>query len=192
MGKDPGFVVPAFYGWPTCPTWKLRQKTKHVIKRIAAFRDLAGIDSIAFCGSSGAAMAFAAACELDLNLIYVRKKDEQSHGNRIEMNGWCHKYVIVDDLIETGSTIHWIQEQISDMIGRLREQALHRTTDEEELNNITGQLCGIVLYDNQPSWMSSVYTAKPIPIIGDNTDMEKVTNLINAYVEEQNGDQASA
>ena len=68
-------------------------------------------EAVAFCGSSGAAIAFHLGIKYKIPLIYVRKKDEECHGSSVECNGTdlqVKKYLIVDDFIDSGKTMRHI------------------------------------------------------------------------------------
>lgn len=77
-------------------------------------------DTIAFTGISGSAMAFILSHWLDIPLLCVRKKGENSHYHKqtnrlVEGNVKdIKKYVIVDDFISSGSTVKHVIESIRD------------------------------------------------------------------------------
>lgn len=76
---------------------------------------LADFDAIAFRGSSGAALAFIAAHQLDKPLIHIRKKGEDSHyGPVLEGYLGAKKIAIVDDFVASGSTIREIVDAVVD------------------------------------------------------------------------------
>ena len=76
-------------------------------------------DTIAFCGMSGAAMAFLLAHQLKLPLLCVRKKNESSHyrsqmgSTLMEGNLDCQRYLLLDDFISSGDTVNYIIESIN-------------------------------------------------------------------------------
>jgi adenine/guanine phosphoribosyltransferase-like PRPP-binding protein len=75
----------------------------------------ASIDAIAFRGQSGAGMAYPLSAIHGWRLICVRKPSVDSHGRYIEaVDGDVFRYVIVDDLIATGQTIHNIVNALSE------------------------------------------------------------------------------
>jgi orotate phosphoribosyltransferase-like protein len=92
-----------------------------VAKTLAAAKHLKfehDFDTIAFCGTSGAAMAFILAHELKVELLCVRKKDDGSHflefnKNPLEGNVDAKKYLIVDDFVCSGRTVNYIIESIN-------------------------------------------------------------------------------
>lgn len=69
-------------------------------------------DAIAFRGLSGAIVAPEIADALDVDIIAVRKPDNSHSYNSVEHNDYPSKYIIVDDLIDTGSTIKAIVKEI--------------------------------------------------------------------------------
>lgn len=110
------------YGWAALSPKLLAAKIKESGINIIKLREELKFDAVAFCGSSGAALAFHLAAEYELPIIYVRKEKEECHGYRVECNlrhGHIKKYLIVDDFVDTGSTIKYI-------IGRIDEFALER------------------------------------------------------------------
>ena len=78
-----------------------------------------GFDTIAFSGMSGAAMAYILAHWMDMPLLCVRRKEDGSHrrsllpNQLLEGNFGVRKYLIVDDFIDTGSTVNYIIESIA-------------------------------------------------------------------------------
>lgn len=78
------------------------------------------IDSIAFSGSSGAAMAYPLSYLLDLKLLSVRKKNDESHFSALFKNETFEgvtdskNYVVVDDCCDTGKTLVRISKEIND------------------------------------------------------------------------------
>jgi adenine/guanine phosphoribosyltransferase-like PRPP-binding protein len=85
------------------------------------------IDSVAFSGTSGAAMAFILSYKLGLHLMCVRKKTDTSHFHEyyrkrfhVEGNLDSQRYLIVDDFMDTGTTI----ENIIDAVKSEAPQAL--------------------------------------------------------------------
>jgi adenine/guanine phosphoribosyltransferase-like PRPP-binding protein len=67
-------------------------------------------DAIAFSGMSGALIAPIIAYKTGKNIILVRKSKDDSHSSyKIEASSTkCKKYVIIDDLISTGTTVEFI------------------------------------------------------------------------------------
>lgn len=77
---------------------KLAEVLPHLMKRT-------GATVVAVRGKSGVSMAYALAMLIDIDIVIVRKPDENSHGARVE--GWggnVEKYIILDDFISSGRT----------------------------------------------------------------------------------------
>lgn len=73
-------------------------------------------DTIAFTGTSGAAMGYILGHLMSLPIIFIRKEKEESHYadylNKFEGNKNTKRYLIVDDFICTGKTIVKIHDTI--------------------------------------------------------------------------------
>ncbi len=70
-------------------------------------------DTLAFCGMSGAAMAFVLGLTMNLPTLCVRKERDNAHYRRyksspLEGNVGVRRYLIVDDFISSGSTVNYI------------------------------------------------------------------------------------
>ena len=94
-----------------------RKKVKTATLKVKSFKEKNGIDAIAFTGTSGAALAYPVAYNLNLGLINVRKLTERSHFTRGDygpVEGFLSskKYVIIDDFIESGKTIKYILSNV--------------------------------------------------------------------------------
>ncbi len=72
-------------------------------------------DAVAFTGSSGAALAFPLMVKHKVPVIYVRKPRESSHGGKIEYTSdvVINRYLIVDDFIDSGSTVKRVYSTIT-------------------------------------------------------------------------------
>lgn len=71
-------------------------------------------DFVAVTGKSGMAVAFAAlAMGADFPLVTIRK-GESSHGQKIEGIADGSRYVVVDDLIDSGATLDRIHKELHD------------------------------------------------------------------------------
>lgn len=82
-------------------------KLVHYIKQ-AGF----SFNAVAFCGMSGALIAPAIAEAFGVEMIMVRKRDRSHSAYEVEGAMGSGRYIIVDDLISTGSTIEHIIERI--------------------------------------------------------------------------------
>ncbi len=119
------------------------------IKKAELLKKETGFDTIAFSGISGSAIAFILSHWLDIPLLCVRKKGENSHyhaggGKILEGNVQdMRKYIIVDDFIASGATCNHIIDSIQEgnsrakCVGMLMYRAYesypwtHRRTNQE-------------------------------------------------------------
>jgi len=88
---------------------------RKVVSQLAKNIKAANLDfeSIAFCGMSGALVAPTVAGRLGKTILMVRKDNDGSHsGCKLEGNPNTKNFIIVDDLLFTGSTINRIIETI--------------------------------------------------------------------------------
>lgn len=83
-----------------------------VIRTLTELKRDHQIDSVAFQGSSGAAVAFTAAWATDLRLLHVRKRDGNHAGVNVEGFRTPRCYVIIDDFIGSGDTMARIITEI--------------------------------------------------------------------------------
>jgi adenine/guanine phosphoribosyltransferase-like PRPP-binding protein len=104
------------YGWAGMLPLMLAHRLSLANARFKKLKNTLGVDAIAFCGSSGCAIAFNLATRHKIPLIYVRKKGEKSHGSKVECNAGripIAKYLIVDDFVDQGSTVDHIINSIN-------------------------------------------------------------------------------
>ena len=87
-------------------------KREETIAKLSFLIHLAHLDfdAVAFTGMSGALIAPSVADRLDKNLLMVRKDDCSSHsaqyyGEYLEGDLEAKKYIIIDDLISSGTTL---------------------------------------------------------------------------------------
>ena len=74
-------------------------------------------DAIAFCGHSGALLVPTVATNLGVGMLMVRKSIQGCHSiHPVEGFSKTEKYIIIDDLIDTGKTIDRIQRRIKNHI----------------------------------------------------------------------------
>ena len=78
-------------------------------------RDLEA-DAIVVTGKSGISLAFALKMLIDVPVVVVRKKGENSHGSSIEGDGFTdvQKYIVLDDFVSSGATVRQIQQDMYD------------------------------------------------------------------------------
>jgi orotate phosphoribosyltransferase len=93
---------------------KLRSLVRRTKKVLLELRGREPFDAIAFSGVSGAAVAYPISMQTDIPLLNVRKADN-SHGSPIEGSSrLIGSYIIVDDLIESGTTIRRIVDALAE------------------------------------------------------------------------------
>lgn len=107
-------IASSGYGWTDRGPKALKKLMIKADKKFTKLIKKERIQAIAFSGSSGAALAFPLALRHELPVIYVRKAGEKSHGYDVEFNGEGSglRYVIVDDFIDTGSTVERIYKKV--------------------------------------------------------------------------------
>lgn len=92
---------------------------KHTVQRtVTALKKLqknpkTKFDAIAFRGVSGSALAFVCAHALNVPMICVRKGGNHHSILKVEGSYSSKKYVIIDDIIDTGKTIRAIVQSIN-------------------------------------------------------------------------------
>lgn len=121
---------------------------KSMINKLCAeIKTIKDIDAIAFRGVSGAAVAYPIMYKTGIPVVNIRKED--SHGRSIEgPDRDIKKYIIVDDLIDSGATIHVI-------VTTMHDRGIHPTNCK-----------GILLYSSFSTQEPFVYdpTNTTIPI----------------------------
>jgi adenine/guanine phosphoribosyltransferase-like PRPP-binding protein len=92
------------------PTDRLRA----TVDEVAAVLQQYDFDAIAFRGMSGALLAPPLALKLDKSLLMVRKEDVNSHsGYPVEGDLAAMRYVIVDDVVDSGLTLKKIVQRVA-------------------------------------------------------------------------------
>ncbi len=124
----------------------LRKHASHVLRSL---KKLDGqYDFVAVTGKSGMAVAFAAlALSKDgFNLVTIRK-GESSHGREIEgYTGYgAERYVIIDDIIDSGATITRIHERLASWCSGYRQGS-------------APTLAGIILYYDDKRYTKALYS----------------------------------
>lgn len=107
-------IAASGYGWTDRGPKALKKLMIKADNKFTKLIKKEQIQAIAFSGSSGAALAFPLALKHELPVIYVRKAGEKSHGYNVEFNGTGSglRYIIVDDFIDTGSTVERIYKKV--------------------------------------------------------------------------------
>lgn len=113
---------------------------KAEVKRAVDTIKIIKFDAIAFTGLSGAVLASAVALRMNKLMYCVRKSGESRHSdNEVEGPLGCLRYVIIDDMIMTGTTVRRIINQVrlhSDSMAKLvgiwlyRDQRLITSTND--------------------------------------------------------------
>lgn len=158
--KKREFLIRGNYGWTNDSPRKFGMAAMLAAENILLINAITPITHIACSGTSGTSMSFILSVMLDIPVIYVRKKGEKSHGQRIECNGrnFIKSYLIVDDFVDTGSTVDYI-------INRIAEVA-------EDDKAIIPKCAGVYLYDTTGSSGHQTEQGR-IPIYGSNSNYYK-------------------
>jgi orotate phosphoribosyltransferase len=121
------------YGWAGQTSGALASMLMAGADAFTEIQKKHSVDAVAFTGSSGCAIGFTLAVTHKIPLIYVRKDNEKSHGNKIECSycGELRNYVIVDDFIDSGSTVQLIAARVK----------AHAISREIEVPTCVGILC---------------------------------------------------
>ena len=97
----------------TCRVLNHKHRNKIIIKAVCDLRKIDDqFDSIACCGVSGLMVVPQIAELLNKNIVIVRKPDEKRYSNFFIEGVSPFRYVIVDDLVCSGSTIKHIKNTI--------------------------------------------------------------------------------
>ncbi len=94
------------------PSW---ERKIHNPKSLAALADQIGkwckendVDALAVCGVSGLVPASVVSAIYGINLIAVRKEKDNTHGYKVQGPEYVGRWIILDDLIESGKTMDYI------------------------------------------------------------------------------------
>lgn len=97
----------------TCRVLNHKNRNKIIIKAICDLRKIKDqFDSIACCGTSGLLVVAQVAELLDKNIVVIRKKDEKCYSDFPMEGATPYRYIILDDLVCSGSTIKHIKHTI--------------------------------------------------------------------------------
>ena len=88
-----------------------------IVKRITKLireSELKQAEFIAVSGISGLVIGSIVAQKLEKQLVVIRKRGEITHsGHVVEGINLAHtKYIIIDDLCDTGTTLNWIRDNL--------------------------------------------------------------------------------
>lgn len=87
-------------------------KVAAVVKKLR--EDNPGLTHIVAQGSSGQSVAWPVSYKLGIPVCIVRKPGEQSHAGEMSGSGDLGNYIIIDDLISTGTTLRRVIKAIAD------------------------------------------------------------------------------
>jgi hypothetical protein len=138
------FVSTNYHGHVRPLTHKMRvEKTVKTLLRFRAQNEslLRGSLHIVGCGISGQAISWPVSYMTEIPMCVVRKKGEKHHGYEIEGHGPLTNYVIIDDLISSGTTIHWLIDSLEEE----HKRQIRRSVEGE----VPAPVCrGIILYNS--------------------------------------------
>lgn len=161
------FLHSSSYGWGVYSPKEFKNYMQKCLKKIVSLQKHLGFEGIAFSGNSGSSLGILAYYEHGIFPLYVRKLGEKHHGSLIEgfsPKSGIRKYLIVDDLIATGSTIRVMMRQIH-REARMNEQDIP-------------ECVGIFLYQSGDMFdrtfdaMNSIYK-RNIPIFSKDTPLDR-------------------
>ena len=100
------------------PVIKIENFSHTVKDMVAAIKKFAPeAEGIAFRGASGALVAMPICEKLQMLPMMVRKPNDGSHSGKQLEGGYCHSFIIVDDLVDTGTTVQSILSTIDKVYG---------------------------------------------------------------------------
>lgn len=96
----------------------LKKTSELARKQIRKFQKKYPFDTLVFTGVSGMSLGFILSRDLGIPVLLIRKSGERSHANGI-IEGYCtgKSYLIVDDFVDTGSTIRRIVRRMNKIDG---------------------------------------------------------------------------
>jgi len=139
----------------------LKATVNRVVRYLEKLQKEVKFDAIAFRGTSGAAIAYPVSAIAGYHLINVRREPyKHHHGSKIEASGnrKIHRYIILDDFIESGRTIKTIIRVIKK---ETAPSSWSRTAKEKPVECV-----GVVIYSDQgdPSKKIQISKGKEIPV----------------------------
>lgn len=87
---------------------------KKVVADIRALKKELGFNTIVITGISGAGMGFIVGYQTGIPVVFVRKPEDNTHGNLIEGpdDHTMKKYIILDDFVSSGDTVRRVVKTI--------------------------------------------------------------------------------
>lgn len=140
---------------------RLKDLYQQAVPDIRKLRRRLNFNAIAVTGNSGCLLGTLISQKLDLPILVVRKKNDDCHDD-LKVNGFLPtdcKYLIIDDLIASGSTIRHILRSVHELVANENVQqqaiAVSRATYGWGGDALSGatvilpnpQAVGIYLYD---------------------------------------------
>jgi adenine/guanine phosphoribosyltransferase-like PRPP-binding protein len=154
-------LVHSSYLAPALTHEGLRKRVDVIVRRL---RPISGrFDAIAYRGMSGALVAPAVALRLKKDLIFVRK-NESCHTNMKVEGVECKRYVIVDDMVSSGTTVRTIKEKIeeSKLGAKMVGLAVYLTTSDEDAKYLANTFEVWVVTDSKNS---PFYPRSPVGVV---------------------------
>jgi orotate phosphoribosyltransferase len=136
----------------------IRTKADSLAKQIEALRRRVPFDAIAVRGVSGYSVGFPVSYITGIPLIVIRKGTERSHGQSIECDYHTDvkRYMILDDFIETGSTVEEILHKI-DRVSNTEDRCRSSV-------DFSPECVGVILYQENKDDLFIERFGKKIPI----------------------------
>ena len=137
---------------------RVEERASFAAKAIEELRSQTGSTSVVVHGNSGVSCGFAALMlteEEDFNLVLLRKDNDNSHGAPIEGPDGHRlgKYLILDDLVDTGATLSRIRNKIA---------TLHA---QRRLDTEAPECVGVVLYGYYPNASFKFSDGHAVPVM---------------------------
>jgi|SRR5579859_32331 len=106
--------VEASYLRPVFFVKSFKATVDRAVNALKLFDAQTPFDTIAFCGMSGASLAYPLSYLMGKNLICVRKTEKIENHSWRESEGVvdCKSYVIVDDCVDSGDTLRKIEKGV--------------------------------------------------------------------------------
>ncbi len=122
---------------------ELKATVNRVVKNLKNLKKKLKFNAIAFRGASGAGVAFPVSAITGIPVIYVRKKNESTHGCGVEgPDTPVRRYIILDDFVDSGKTVKAIIKEITKQpVGEVWNR------QGEIVNEVHPECVGVCLYD---------------------------------------------
>lgn len=105
----------------TCHVLNHKVRNKIIVKAVCDLRKIIDqFDSIVCCGVSGLMVVPQIAELLNKNILIIRKRDEKRYSDFRSEGVAPFRYVVIDDLVCSGTTIKYINKVITEEYARAR------------------------------------------------------------------------